>query len=60
MEKEALLQYFQDRMLEILHKETIDTYRQRNHNAFTSLIEFKGVVERWEEMKVKTIDTVRF
>ena len=60
MEKEALLHYFQDRMLEILHKETIDTYRQRNHNAFTSLMEFKGVVERWGEMKVKTIDTVRF
>lgn len=54
------MQYFQDRMLEILHKETIDTYRQRNHNAYTSLIEFKGVVERWGEMKVKTIDTVRF
>ena len=60
MKKDDLLQYFQDRLLEILHKETIDTYRLRNHNAYTSLIEFKGVVERWGEMKVKTIDTVRF
>lgn len=54
-----LKQYFIDRTLEILHKETIDTYRQKNHNAYTSLIELKDTVSRWEEKKVKNMDTIR-
>lgn len=51
MNTKQLKQYFIERSLEILHKETIDTYRQRNHNAYTSLIELKDTVSRWEEKK---------
>lgn len=59
MNSGELKSFFQDRIIEILHKETIDTYRQRCHNAYTSLVELKDIVERWKELKVKTLDTVR-
>lgn len=59
MNNEDLKRFFEDRLIEILHKETVDSYRQRCHNAYTSLIELRDVVERWKEFKVKTFDTVR-
>lgn len=59
MNNRHLKQYFLERTLEILHKETIDTYRQRHHNAYTSLVELRDTVKRWEEKKVKTLDTIR-
>ena len=59
MNSGELKNFFEDRLIEILHKETIDTYRQRCHNAYTSLVELKDIVERWKELKVKTLDTVR-
>lgn len=51
--------YVVSRILELLHKETLDTYRVRNNNVFTSLIETRDIVQRCSEMKVKTFETVK-
>ena len=59
MDTKRLHNYLIDRVLEILHKETLDSYRVRNHNAFTSLLEVRGTIVRWNQMKVKTFETVR-
>ena len=59
MDLSAIQHYIIDRSLEILNKETLDSYRLRNHNAYTSLIEFRDIVARWNEYKVKNFDTVR-
>ena len=59
MDTKRLQNYLIDRVLEILHKETLDSYRVRNHNAFTSLVETRDTIVRWNQMKVKTFETVR-
>lgn len=51
--------YVMSRMLELLHKETLDTYRVRNNNVFTSLIETRDIIQRYSEMKVKNFETVK-
>ena len=51
--------YVKSRVLELLHKETLDTYRVRNNNVFTSLIETMDIIQRCSEMKVKTFETVK-
>ena len=51
--------YVKSRVLELLHKETLDTYRVRNNNVFTSLIETRDIIQRCSEMKVKTFETVK-
>ena len=51
--------YVMERVLELLHKETLDTYRVRNNNVFTSLVETRAIIQRYSEMKVKTFETVK-
>lgn len=51
--------YVKNRVLELLHKETLDTYRVRNNNVYTSLIETRNIIQRCSEMKVKTFETVK-
>lgn len=51
--------YVTSRVIELLHKETLDTYRVRNNNVFTSLIETQEIIQRCSEMKVKTFETVK-
>ncbi len=51
--------YVKNRVLELLHKETLDTYRVRNNNVFTSLIETRNIIQRCSEMKVKSFETVK-
>lgn len=51
--------YVKNRVLELLHKETLYTYRVRNNNVYTSLIETRNIIQRCSEMKVKTFETVK-
>lgn len=59
MDIKRLQNYIVDRVLEILHKETLDSYRIRNHNVFTSLVETRETILRWNQMKVKNFETVK-
>lgn len=59
MNTDDVKNYVKSRILELLHKETLDTYRVRNNNVFTSLIETRDIIQRCSEMKVKTFETVK-
>lgn len=52
--------FFKLRMTELYHKDTLDSYRVRNHNAFTLLIELKSVAAGWLDSKVKRFETVKY
>lgn len=56
---EEIQKYVIDRTIELLHKETLDSYRVRHNNVFTSLNETLDIVKRCSEMKVKTFETVK-
>lgn len=59
MNVESVHKYVIDRILELLNKATLDSYRVRNHNVFTSLRETRDIIKRSGEMKVKTFETVK-
>ena len=60
MNKEDLQKYFQNRMSEILHKDTLDSFRVRTNNAMTILNELKGVLENWMNGNIKHYSTVEY
>ena len=51
--------FFQERFLEILHHDTLDSYRVRIHNPHTILTELKDVVSDWIKGNVKQFETVK-
>lgn len=52
--------FVRDRILELLNKATLDSYRVRINNVYTSLLETRHIIKRYGEMKVKTFETVSF
>lgn len=58
MKIEDLRAFFVQRMAEIMHKDTLDSYRVRSHNAYTLLKESLEVVDGWNKANVKDFDTV--
>ncbi len=51
--------YVMERILELLNKATLDSYRVRINNVYTSILETRDIIKRSGEMKVKTFETVR-
>lgn len=45
--------YFVLRMTEMMHKDTLDSYRVRVHNALSILIELSNVLDGWLNGNVK-------
>lgn len=60
MEKIDFQQFFKLRMTEILHKDTLDSYRVRTNNIMSLLIEFRGVLENWILGNIKNYQTVSY
>lgn len=58
MNKEDLREFFKHRMVEALHKDTLDSFRVRTNNSITILYELSNVVEGWLEGHVKNFNTV--
>lgn len=52
--------FFKLRIKELYHKDTLDSYRVRNHNVMTLLIELKSVASGWLENRVKSFETVKY
>ena len=59
MEATKVHDYVMERILELLNKATLDSYRVRINNVYTSIIEARDIIKRSGEMKVKTFETVR-
>lgn len=60
MDKEDLQKYFKYRMSEILHKDTLDSFRVRTNNSMTILNELKSVLENWINGNIKRYLTVEY
>lgn len=60
MEKEDLQKYFKYRMSEILHKDTLDSFRVRTNNSMTILNELKSVLGNWINGNIKHYMTVEY
>lgn len=52
--------FFKQRMVEIMHKDTLDSYRVRTNNAHTILKELSHVLEGWIAGNIKRFETVEF
>ena len=60
MTQKDLQFFFKRRMVELLHEDTLDSYRVRVNNAMTILIELNGVLENWLNGNVKRYETVDY
>lgn len=60
MTKTDLQYFFKRRMVELLHKDTLDSYRVRVNNVMTILIELDNVLENWMNGNVKRYETVAY
>ena len=58
MKKEDFQEFFKQRMAEIMHKDTLDSYRVRANNAHTILKELSYVLEEWIAGNIKRFETV--
>lgn len=58
MVRNELQKYFKERLLELLHYETIDTYRVRSHNSYTLLVELKDLITGWTKNNIKLFETI--
>lgn len=52
--------YFVLRMTEMMHKDTLDSYRVRTNNALSIIIELKNVLQGWLDGNVKRFSTVDY
>ena len=60
MNKEDIQEYFKLRMVEALHKDTLDSFRVRTNNVISILHELSKILEGWLEGNIKRFETVDF
>lgn len=51
--------FFKERLVELLHHKTLDSYRVRYNNAHTALKELLAILNGWRNRKVKNAKTVQ-
>lgn len=51
--------FLKERLVELFHKLTIDSYRVRIHNTNSLLCELKNLLMNWEQRKIKQFETVK-
>lgn len=59
MKHTELQPFFKERLIELLHKDTLDSYRVRTHNAFSLLKELKELICGWKKNRIKQFETVQ-
>lgn len=60
MSKEDIQEYFKLRMVEALHKDTLDSFRVRTNNVISILHELSQILDGWLEGNIKRLETVDF
>lgn len=60
MRKKDIQEYFKLRMVEALHKDTLDSFRVRTNNVISILYELSKILEGWLEGNIKRFETVDF
>ena len=49
-----------ERFIELLHKDTLDSYRVRTHNVYTLLEELQELLIGWGNNQIKQFETIKF
>lgn len=60
MQHEIKQFFLRERLIELFHKDTIDSYRVRIHNTNSLLKELKQLLLGWEQKRVQRFETVRY
>lgn len=55
-----LQSFFMERFIELLHKDTLDSYRVRTHNVYTLLEELQELLIGWGNNQIKQFETIKF
>lgn len=58
MKYSDLVPYFKDRLYELFHAQSLDSYRVRHHNTFSILFELKELIIAWGNKNIKSPDTL--
>lgn len=59
MQYTDLQSFFVERFIELLHKNTLDSYRVRTHNAYTLLKELQELLLDWGNNQIKQFETIK-
>lgn len=59
MQHEIKQTFLRDRLLELFHKDTLDSFRVRIHNTNSLLLELKLLLVGWEQKRVQSFETVK-
>lgn len=59
MQYTDLQSFFVERFIELLHKNTLDSYRVRTHNAYTLLKELQELLIDWGNNQIKQFETIK-
>lgn len=60
MQYSELITYFKDRLTELFHKDSLDSYRVRHHNTLSILIELRSLIYGWQNKNIKRAETVQY
>lgn len=58
MKKSDLKGFVRERLIELLHKETVDSYRVRNHYSISLMEELDNLLDEWKSNKIKQFETI--
>jgi hypothetical protein len=54
-----MINFFKNRLLELLHKDTLDSYRVKVNNSNSLLYEIFQLLNDWKDGKIKQFETVQ-
>lgn len=60
MQYSELIPFFKDRLTELFHKDSLDSYRVRHHNTLSILKELRALIEGWQNKNIKRPETVQY
>ncbi|MCH5236037.1 MAG: hypothetical protein J1E16_12155 [Muribaculaceae bacterium] len=60
MNHTELIPFFKERLLELLNRESLDSYRVRYHNSMSILNELKELIEGWCSNTIKHAQTLEY
>lgn len=60
MQYSELIPFFKDRMVELFHKDSLDSYRVRYHNTLSILKELRALIEGWQNKNIKRAETLQY
>ncbi|MGO5522525.1 hypothetical protein [Phocaeicola plebeius] len=59
MKSTELQLYFKERIIELLHKDTLDSHRVRTHNVYSLIKELYELITYWKNFQIKQFETVQ-